>query len=214
MRAGTAAILLTVVVLACQSGETAPTAGGPSATAPTAVAAGTPPTAQAWPLLSGSPTPCAAYTYPAGPVRAWPTVDPQNLASLANFDPCAVREAKNATALRPTGGPYIGQDAIVARASATDSGQWTKVRAYLLTHAAAQRLVGTDSDGPDVYPDREVWLVVTRGTGCAIPSGKPGAPPEKPRYCWGIYDAADGRPYEAGSSGANSRDWPPFLPDD
>ncbi len=183
MRAGTAAILLTVVVLACQSGDTAPTAGGPSATAPTAVAAGTSPTTQVWPLLSASLTPCGAYTYPAGPVRAWPTADPQNLASLANFDPCAVREAKPPTALRPTGGPYIGQDAILGRFTSRDSGQWTKVRAYLLTYAAAQRLVGTDSDSPDVYPDREVWLVVARGTGCASSSGKPGSPPEKPRYC-------------------------------
>lgn len=59
-----------------------------------------------------------------------------------------------------------------------------------------------------------MWLVVTQGTGCAISSGKPGAPAVKPRYCWGIYDATNGRAYASGGGGANSGDWPRFLPDD
>jgi hypothetical protein len=83
-----------------------------------------------------------------------------------------------------------------------------------VTYAAAQRLVGTDSEDAELYPDREVWLVVMHGTGCTVPSGKPGSAPEKPQYCWSINDATDGRAYGGGSSGTNSRDWPPFLPDD
>jgi hypothetical protein len=120
----------------------------------------------------------------------------------------------NPNAVRATGGPYIGRDEIIARVTASGPSQWAKIRAYLVSYATAQRLVGIDSEDPDVYPDREVWLVVLQGDGCAIPSGGPGAPPEKPRYCWGIYDATSGRAFSGGSSGANSRDWPSFLPDD
>jgi len=164
--------------------------------------------------LAATPTPCSTYNYPPGPVGALPTVDPQKLASLADFDPCAVRHPKTATALRSTSGPYIDRADMIGRVIASGPSQWTKIRAYLATYAAAQRLVGIDSEDPEVYPDREVWLVVLQGDGCAIPSGRAGVPPEKPRYCWGIYDATTGRSYVGGSSGANSRDWPPFLPND
>jgi hypothetical protein len=58
-----------------------------------------------------------------------------------------------------------------------------------VTYAVAQRLVGTDTEDAGLYPDREVWLVVMEGTGCAVPSGRPGAALEKPRYCWSINDA-------------------------
>ncbi len=131
------------------------------------------------------PTPCPAYTYPAGAVRAWPTVDTQDLATPANFDPCAVRHPKSAAAVRSTGGPYISQADMIAHLTASSAGQWTKMRAYLVTYAAAQRLVGTDSEDPEAYPDREVWLVVLQGTGCATPSGKPGARRKSPATAGG-----------------------------
>jgi hypothetical protein len=182
---------------------------------PVAVSSATPPPAGTpWPLIGAAPTPCPAYTSPAGPLRAWPTVDPANLATLRDFDPCAVRWPKNPNALRPSGGPYISQQEIERRA--LDGRTASKVRSYLVTQAAATRLMGGDSENPDVYPDREVWLVAIAQEPfqCARPSLRPGVAGWPRRWCFGVYDATTGRSYGGGGNGANQGDWPPFLPSD
>jgi hypothetical protein len=164
-------------------------------------------------LLNPTPVPCRSYTQ--GQPAAWPTVDPNTLATLASFDPCAIRHPQRADALRPSGGPYLSRDEIVRRETSSIPGgqQPTKVRAYLTTFAGAIRLTGGDGEDPGVYPDREVWLMVSQGPGCAVPSGKPGGPPpERPRYCFGAYDATTGHAYFGGSGPANAQDWPPYLP--
>ena len=169
-----------------------------------------------WPLLSSTPTRCSSYTTTGGAAAPWPTVDPSNLSSLAGFDLCVLRVPRNADALGPSGGPYISRDEIERRVSGPPTGaQPTKERAFLTTLAEATRLTGGDSEGPAEYPDREVWLVVRQGGGCAIPSSKPGGPnPVAPRYCFGAIDATTGQAYFGGSGPPNSDDWPPFLPKD
>jgi hypothetical protein len=172
-----------------------------------------------WPLLDPTPARCASYSYSTGAIAPWPPVDLNDLSSLARFDQCALRAPRNADALRPSGGPYLSRSEIEQRVlSSFPSGVHpTKVRAYLTTHAGALRLTGGDGEDPAAYPDREVWLVVTQGPGCAVPSGMPragGVTLVAPRYCFGTIDATTGQSYGGGSGPPNAADWPPFLPID
>jgi hypothetical protein len=205
------AALTLVGLLGCADPGAATSIAPPSASSsPTATAAAT---ATPWPLLGTPPTPCPVYTSP-GPVVAWPTVDPGHLATLADADLCLVRVPKRPGALRPSGGPYVGQDEIERRVAGSVAP--SKMRSYLVTYAAASRLLGGDSDGPDVYPDREVWLVVVaQGPHqCARPSLKPGVPEWPRRWCFGVYEATTGQAYYGGGNGPTQGDWPPYLPRD
>lgn len=141
-------------------------------------------------------------------------MDPGNLATLRDFDPCAVRHPKNPGALRPSGGPYIARAEIERRVAGGVTP--TRIRSYLVTYAAATRLMEGDSESPDVYPDREVWLVVVAQDPyqCARPSVAPGVAPWPRRWCFGVYDATTGQAYYGGGNGPNAGDWPPYLPRD
>jgi hypothetical protein len=206
------AILLPTALLltCCSAGGTPQTAGTPA----TVAVGPAPPAARPWPLLYSTPTPCPTYTYPPGPVRAWPTVDPQNLASLANFDPCAVRHPKTATALRPTGGPYIGQDDLIARVTASGPSQWTKIRAYLVTYAAAQRLVAS------IVNTRRSTRTARCGWSCCRVTGARSHPagPAPRRRSPATVGASTTRPLAVRTAAAararTAATGPPFLPDD
>lgn len=168
-----------------------------------------------WPLLNSTPVRCASYS--AAAAAPWPTVNPNDLSSLASFDPCALRMPRNADAVGPSGGPYLSRDQIEQRVlgGLPTGTQPTKLRAFLTTLATAARLTGGDSEPRSAYPDREVWLVVTQGPGCAVPSGMPGGPtPVAPRYCFGVFDATTGDQYFGGSGPPTGDDWPPLLPKD
>jgi hypothetical protein len=74
--------------------------------------------------------------------------------------------------------------------------------------------MGGASEDPDVYRDREVWLVVIAQDPfqCARPSLAPGVPGWPRRWCFGVYVATDGHAYYGGGNGPSQGDWPPFLP--
>lgn len=142
-----------------------------------------------------------------------PPVNPRALPPVKNFDPCTNRFTMLDNALKHTGGPYKSKAEVESRATANVKP--TKVRSYFVTYSKALQMMDLHSDSSDIYPDREVWLVVVQALDQGpMPSLKPGTKPWPRRFYYVIYDATTGRGFEWGGNGPNDGDWPASLPSD
>lgn len=141
-----------------------------------------------------------------------PVVDTHALPPVINFDPCTSRFTMTDDALKRTGGPYISQ--AEAERRAVYAGKPTKVRSWFVSYGEAEKMMGQSGEDPQVYPDREVWLVVVQAPDQGpMPSLDPGVKPWPRRFHFGVYDATTGRILELGGNGPNDGDWPASLPE-
>lgn len=160
----------------------------------------TPPTLQA-----AQSTPCNNNPKVGG------VVDTRGMPPVNNLDPCTNRLTMLDNALKHTGGPYISRSQV--ETSATTNIKATKVRSYFVTYGEYQKLMDQHTDSFQVYPDREVWLVVVQAPDQGPrPSLMPGTTPWPRRYYWMVFDATTGQGLEWGGNLANSGDWPASLP--
>lgn len=142
-----------------------------------------------------------------------PAVNPRALPPVENFDPCTNRFTMLDDALKASGGPYKTKTEVENWATANVMP--TKVRSYFLTYGQALQMMDIHSDSSEIYPDREVWLVVVQALDQGpMPSVKMGVQPWPRRYYFVIYDATTGRGFEVGGNGQNDGDWPTSLPKD
>ena len=142
-----------------------------------------------------------------------PPVNPRVLPPVKNFDPCTNRFTMLDDALKATGGPYKTKTEVENWATANVKP--TKVRSYFVTYGQALKMMNLHSDSSEIYPDREVWLVVVQALDQGpMPSLPYGIQPWPRRYYFVIYDATTGRGFELGGNGPNDGDWPASLPKD
>lgn len=141
-----------------------------------------------------------------------PVVDTHALPPVINFDPCTNRFTMTDDALKRTGGPYISQ--AEAERRAVYAGKPTKVRSWFVSYAEAEKMMGQSAENSQVYPDREVWLVVVQGRDQGpMPSIPYGITPWPRRWYYFVLDATTGRTLSMGGNGADSGDWPATLPE-
>lgn len=132
---------------------------------------------------------------------------------IINFDPCSNRLTMTDDALKPTGGPYIGKAEAERRALGVATP--TKVRSYFGRYDDMHSLIGLPGATTDIYPDREVWLVVVQARDQGpMPSLKAGIEPWPRRWYYRLLDATTGRLLEEGGNGRDDLDWPARLPVD
>ncbi len=141
-----------------------------------------------------------------------PVVDTHALPPVINFDPCTNRFTMMDDALKRTGGPYISQ--AEAERRAIYEGKPTKVRSWFVSYAEAEKMMGQSGEDPQVYPDREVWLVVVQGRDQGpMPSIPYGVTPWPRRWYYFVLDATTGQTLSMGGNGPDSGDWPASLPE-
>jgi hypothetical protein len=142
-----------------------------------------------------------------------PVLNTTAIPYIQNFDPCTKRLTMMDNALKHSGGPYISKAKV--EGWATENVQPTKVRSYFVTYGQYLKMMDVHSDSTDVYPDREVWLVVVQAPDQGpMPSLKYGINPWPRRFYFGVYDATTGQLFEEGGNGPNEGDWPASLPKD
>ncbi len=142
-----------------------------------------------------------------------PVLNTTAMPYIENFDPCTKRLTMLDDALKASGGPYLSKAEVESWATANVKP--TKVRSYFLTYGQFLKMMDLHSDSSDIYPDREVWLVVVQAPDQGpMPSLMYGIEPWPRRWYYIIYDATTGRGFEVGGNGANNGDWPASLPKD
>jgi hypothetical protein len=141
-----------------------------------------------------------------------PVVDTHALPPVINFDPCTHRFTMLDDALKRTGGPYISQ--AEAERRAIYAGKPTMVRSWFVSYGQAAKMMNLSGEDPEVYPDREVWLVVVQGRDQGpMPSVPYGIKPWPRRWYFFVLDATTGRNLVGGGNGKDSPDWPASLPE-
>ncbi len=142
-----------------------------------------------------------------------PAVNPRALPPVKNFDPCTNRFTMLDDALKANGGPYVSKAEVESWATANVKP--TKVRSYSVTYGQALKMMDLHSDSSEIYPDREVWLMIVQAPDQGpMPSLKYGTKPWPRRWYYIVYDATTGRGFEVGGNGPNNGDWPASLPKD
>jgi hypothetical protein len=142
-----------------------------------------------------------------------PALDARGLPFIRNFDPCSSRLTMTDNALNATGGPYISKAEAEQRAVA--SATPTKVRSYFGDYAHIHALLGITGGSTEIYPDREVWLVVVRAADQGQrPSLKPTVQQWQRRWYYQVLGATSGRLLEEGGNSQDDPDWPAVLPAD
>lgn len=159
-------------------------------------------------VVAAQRTDCRSHVPAVGPV-----LDVQSMPFVRNFDPCTNRLTMTDGALKPTCGPYISKEE--AERHAVGSVRPTKVRSYFGRYDDMYKLLGIATGSTEIYPDREVWLVVVQAPDQGpVPSLKATVKPWPRRWYYRVLDATTGRLLGEGGNGANDGDWPATLPAD
>jgi len=158
--------------------------------------------------LAQQRTDCRTHVPAVGPV-----LDARGLPFIRNFDPCSNRLTMTDNALNATGGPYISK--AEAEQRAVGSATPTKLRSYFGDYAHIHALFGITTGSTEIYPEREVWLVVVQAADQGPrPSLKPAVQQWQRRWYYQVLDATRGRLFEEGGNGQDDPDWPAVLPAD